>query len=209
MATWGSRFRSSALTAPRIDPIRNCPSTNSTSVPLIRGEPSRRRVAMVRCLRETIRARTRGANSGSAASNSAHDATEDQVIDKTGWLSLYSALPGGAGFFRLGWGLGRLDDLAFDVDLDFVADDELAVQHHVEAHAEVLAVDLRLSRVADAVAHVRVIELAVLHDVERDRLGGCLERQVAGDFVAISPGVLDLGALESHRRIFVDLEEIG
>ena len=39
---------------------------------------------MVRCLREAIRAHTRDENSGSAASNSTHDATEDQVIDKNG-----------------------------------------------------------------------------------------------------------------------------
>src|SRR5689334_14227605 len=40
----------------------------------MRGEPSRRRVAMVRCFRVDISRRTRAANFGSAASNSAHDA---------------------------------------------------------------------------------------------------------------------------------------
>src|SRR4030081_1404987 len=74
MATRGSRRRSRALTAPGIDPIHTCPSENSTSVPLIRGEPSLRSVASVRCLRDAIKARTRDAKSGSAASNWSHDA---------------------------------------------------------------------------------------------------------------------------------------
>src|ERR1700726_2753935 len=72
MATRESRRRSIALTAPGIDPIRNWPSTNSTSVPLIRGEPLRRSVAIVRCLRDDMSERTRAANSGSAAANSDH-----------------------------------------------------------------------------------------------------------------------------------------
>ena len=53
----------------------SCPLANSTSVPLIRGEPSRRSVAMVRCLRDFINDRTRAANSGAAASNSVQLAT--------------------------------------------------------------------------------------------------------------------------------------
>src|SRR5712691_11992802 len=62
-------------------------------------------------------------------------------------------------------GSGRcrhLEELAFDVDLDLVAHDELAIQHHVEFHAEVLAVDLSLRRIADPVTHVGVVEFAVL-----------------------------------------------
>src|SRR5712691_11951067 len=50
------------------------PFAISTSMPLIRGEPSRRSVAIVRCLRVDMSSRTRDANSGSAASNSAQDA---------------------------------------------------------------------------------------------------------------------------------------
>jgi hypothetical protein len=64
-----------AFTARGIDPIRSWPSANSTSVPLIRGEPSRRSVAIVRCLREDIDDRTRAAKSGAAASNSDQLAT--------------------------------------------------------------------------------------------------------------------------------------
>src|SRR5438128_10786914 len=129
-------------------------------------------------------------------------------IHKTTFMQSVSL--GRAGpLIRVGLGLGRLDDLALDVDLDFVTDDELAVQHHVESHTEVLTVDLRLGGITNAVPHVGVIELAVFHDFECDWPGGCLERQVAGDFVAVLADVLDLGALESHRRIFIDLEEIG
>src|SRR5437588_9119867 len=45
-----------------------------------------------------------------------------------------------------------LDELALDHDLDLVADDPPAIEHHVERHAEVLAVNLALGAVADAVA---------------------------------------------------------
>src|SRR5216684_3934747 len=80
MATRGSRRRSNALTARGIDPICSCPSANSTSVPLMRGEPSWRRVAMVRCLRDAISERTRDANWGAAASNSAQLATPIMMV---------------------------------------------------------------------------------------------------------------------------------
>ena len=43
----GSRRRSSALTAPHMLPSQMSPSMNSISMPLMRGEPSRRRVAIV------------------------------------------------------------------------------------------------------------------------------------------------------------------
>src|SRR5438445_7888398 len=45
----------------------------------MRGDPSRRSVAIVRCLRELSSLRTRAANSGSAAANSAHDATRQKL----------------------------------------------------------------------------------------------------------------------------------
>src|SRR5438093_7630706 len=74
IATRGSRSRSLALTARGIDPICSSSSENCTSVPLIRGDPSLRSVAIVRCLREDISLRTRLAKSGCAVSNSAHEA---------------------------------------------------------------------------------------------------------------------------------------
>ena len=40
-------------------------------------------------------------------------------------------------------------------------------------------------------------------------LGVALDRQVAGQLVAVAAGELDLGALEGHRRELVDLEEVG
>ena len=70
------------MTALDIDPISNTPSANLTSVPLIRGDPSRRSVAIVRCLRDTMSARTRDANSGSDAWNSAQLATAMKIIRK-------------------------------------------------------------------------------------------------------------------------------
>src|SRR5215472_13932305 len=39
------------------------------------------------------------------------------------------------------FGLLRLHELTLDVDLDLVAHDELAVEHHLEPHPEVLPVD--------------------------------------------------------------------
>src|SRR5437667_5790881 len=128
-------------------------------------------------------------------------------IHKTTFMQSVSL--GRAGpLIRVGLGLGRLDDLALDVDLDFVTDDELAVQHHVESHAEVPAVELRLGGIAVAVPHVGVVELAVLHDVERDRPGAGLDRQVASDLVAVAADVLDLRALDSDRRMLLDLDEV-
>ena len=55
---------------------------------------------------------------------------------------------------------GPFDQLAFEHDVDLVADDEPSIQHRIEGHPEVLAVDLPLSAVADPVAHPRVVELA-------------------------------------------------
>ena len=78
MAIRGSPWRSRTFTASGIEPIRSCPSANSTSLPLILGAPLRRNVAIVRCLRLDMSAFTRAANSGSADSNS------DQVATRRG-----------------------------------------------------------------------------------------------------------------------------
>src|SRR5438045_9797586 len=57
-----------------------------------------------------------------------------------------------------------LDELALDKDIDLFTDDPLAIEHHIERQAKVLAVDLALGTVADAVAHhIRVIEFPMLH----------------------------------------------
>src|SRR5690242_312826 len=123
-----------------------------------------------------------------------------------------SALTGPGGLGLLVGGGGGLvrcfDDLALDVDRDLVAHDELAVQDRVEVHAEVLAVDLGLRGVADAVTHARVVELAVADDVEGHGPGRALDRQVAGDLELVVAGLLDLRALEAHGRVLVDFEEV-
>src|SRR5215472_13190719 len=103
----------------------------------------------------------------------------------------------------------NLDDLTLDVDLHVVADDELAIEHHVEPHPEVLAIDLALGGVADPMTHVRIVELAVPDELERHRPGVALDGQVTGQGVAIGAGGLDRGALEGHGRVLVDLEEVG
>jgi len=56
------------LRAPVIDPNVRSPSANSHSMPEMRGDPSARNVAMVLCRPASNSARTRAANSGSAAS---------------------------------------------------------------------------------------------------------------------------------------------
>jgi len=67
-----------------------------------------------------------------------------------------------------------LDELALDKDVDLVADDPLAIDHHVEGQAEVLAVDLSLGAVADAVTHRGIIEFPILHDSKRHWPGDAL-----------------------------------
>ena len=64
-----SRRRSRARRAPAIIPNARPSSAKATSVPLIRGDPSFRSVAMVWCLWAVKRSRTLRAKSGSAAAN--------------------------------------------------------------------------------------------------------------------------------------------
>src|SRR5512132_3866047 len=66
----GSRRRSSALRDPGIMPSHSWPSAKVVSIPLIRGDPSRRRVASSLCLWASKTAVTRPASSGAATSNS-------------------------------------------------------------------------------------------------------------------------------------------
>src|SRR6266487_4298470 len=74
---------------------------------------------------------------------------------------LFSILPDTRGAGRLLF----LDEFALDHDLDLVADDKLAIEHHVERQAVVLPVDLALGAVADAVAHHGVVEFPILDHV--------------------------------------------
>jgi hypothetical protein len=52
------------LTARDIEPIHASPSENSTSMPLIRGDPSRRSVAIVLCVKASKNDRASAASSG-------------------------------------------------------------------------------------------------------------------------------------------------
>ena len=65
----GSRWRSRAFSAFDIDPIHRSPSSKTASVPEIRGEPSRRSVAIVLWPCASSRSRTRAASSGASPSN--------------------------------------------------------------------------------------------------------------------------------------------
>jgi hypothetical protein len=71
-ATRGSRRRSSAFIEPSILPSVTRSSSNCISMPLMRGDPSRRIVAIVLCLRASNSARTRAANSGASFRTSLH-----------------------------------------------------------------------------------------------------------------------------------------
>src|ERR1700738_744838 len=97
-----------------------------------------------------------------------------------------------------------LDELALDHDLDLIADDPLAIKHGVECHTKVLAVDLALGAVADAVAHIGIIEFSVLHHRKRYRPGVALDGEISSHGVAILSCRFDLGAFEVNRRILVD-----
>ena len=55
-----------------------------------------------------------------------------------------------------------LDELALDQDLDLIADDPLAIEQHVERHAEVLPIDLALGAVAYAVTHHGIIKFPII-----------------------------------------------
>src|SRR5260221_793120 len=123
------------------------------------------------------------------------------------WRGLAGLARGGRG--GSGLLLLLLDNLALDEELDVIADDPLAVEHRTKRHAEVLAVDLALGAIADAVAHHRVVEFAIDYPRQRDWLGIALDGQVAGQVVAIAAQRFDLGALEGDRRIVRDIEEVG
>src|SRR5215211_5218177 len=77
----GSRRRSRALRDPSIMPSHSSPSAKVASIPLIRGDPSRRRVASSLCLWASKAALARPANWGAAASISFQLAMTSQSTD--------------------------------------------------------------------------------------------------------------------------------
>ena len=102
-----------------------------------------------------------------------------------------------------------LYELAFDEDLEIIADDEFAVEHHIERQAKILAVDFGLGTIGNAVAHhIGVIEFTVLQHLQCNRMGIPLDGQVAGHVVGLRTGLFDLGAFEVHGWILVNLQEI-
>src|SRR5260370_22603311 len=84
-----------------------------------------------------------------------------------------------------------LDELALDQDIDLVADDKLAIEHHAECQAKVPPVNPALGAVADPLAHHGVIEFPVLHHIQCHRLRVALDRQVAPHRVAILSAAFD------------------
>src|SRR5450759_4680646 len=62
---------------------------------------------------------------------------------------------GGRGLLFLGF-----DQFAFKANLELIADNQSAVQHHVERHPIVSSIDLALAAIGNAMAHHRVVELA-------------------------------------------------
>ena len=100
------------------------------------------------------------------------------------------------------------DQFAFKANLELIADNQSAVQHHVERHPIVSSIDLALAAIGNAMAHHRVVELAKVGNGEGDRLGVALDGQVTRQLVAILADRLDLSALEGHRRVLVDLQDV-
>src|SRR5215469_11160585 len=105
-------------------------------------------------------------------------------------------------------GLGQ-DALGLDADRDLLADgDAAAGDRAVVADAEVVPVDLAGSREAAPGAAVGVRAEAVHLELQRDGPGGTADGQltVEEEVVAVRP---DTGGAERHRRVRLDLEEVG
>src|SRR5579859_2863983 len=101
-----------------------------------------------------------------------------------------------------------LDNLEFDGDLDLVAHDEFAVGHHAHGQAEVFAIDFAFGAVGDAVAHARVVDLAIALHAQRHRLGDAFDRQIADHAVTVITSGLDARDFEADRRVRLDVQEV-
>src|SRR5581483_10147781 len=102
-------------------------------------------------------------------------------------------------------GSGRKHGLDLEGDVHRVADEELAaVERDVEVHTELLAGDLGRRLEADALAAPRVGLDAEVLDVELDRLGDALDRQLAGRLLAV-----EAGRDEGHRAVVLHVEKVG
>ena len=91
---------------------------------------------------------------------------------------------------------------------DLVADEHAAgLERRVPLDAEVLAVDRAGRREPGLGVAPRVLADAAELEVERDRPGDALDRQVAVQLV-VAAGGLDAGRAERHRRVVLDVEEV-
>src|SRR5689334_13396301 len=78
------------------------------------------------------------------------------------------------------------DEFALDEDLHLIADDPLAIEHHVKCQAKIFAIDFSFCTVTDSMAHhIRVIEFTVFHDLQCNRMGIALDSQITGHIVSI------------------------
>src|SRR5258707_11198364 len=100
------------------------------------------------------------------------------------------------------------DEFAFDVDLDFIADNPLAIKQGVKCHAEIFPIDLTFGAIPDTMPHMRIIEFAVLHYSKRYRSGGALNGQITGQRIAILASRFDFCAFESHGWMGIRFQKI-
>src|SRR6185437_15086875 len=109
------------------------------------------------------------------------------------------------------WSLLGLVEHALDLegDRDLLADDDAAAGHRaVVADAEVVPVDLAAGREARPGPAEGVRAEAVHLELERDRLGGAADGEIAVEQEVVTVGA-DAGGAERHRRVRLDVEEVG
>src|SRR5437867_843887 len=103
-----------------------------------------------------------------------------------------------------------LDGLGFDLDGDLLADEDAAgLEGLVPAEAERLPVELGLGREAEADAAPGVGRAALEGELERDRLGHALDREVAIDDVVALARLPHRPALVAHGRPGFGVEEVA
>src|SRR4051812_28965677 len=105
-------------------------------------------------------------------------------------------------------GLGLLRELQVDDDRDLVREGRLAARKRVvPAHAELGAVDLRLSLEAEAGAAKRIVERVGDDAGDLDGLGVALDRDLAVDLELVAVALDALG-LEAELRVALGIEEV-
>src|SRR5438067_65615 len=108
---------------------------------------------------------------------------------------------------------GRLllpHQLDLDRHLDVVADDPAAgFERLIPVQPEVLAVDLALGLETHALPAPRIARAALEFGVERDLAGRTANRQVPDELELAVDVAVDALALERHRRVLLDVEEVG